>query len=247
MDITYVQLSVLAACAVLIGFSKTGVPTLGLFVAAIMATVFPARESVGLMLPILIVGDIIAIVYYRRAVVWKHLLTLMPWVLIGLVAGYLVLGRIDNDGLSTLIGSIVLALIVLHVFRERLETSLKFAFSKTRAWSGGLGVLAGFTTMIGNAAGSIMSIYLLAKRMDKTAFVGTGAFFFFSVNLIKVPFNVHLGLVNTESLLLNAWMIPAVVIGAFSGFKVLPLIPQKHFQVIVLVLATLGGLNLILF
>ncbi|AJY74807.1 sulfite exporter TauE/SafE family protein [Paenibacillus beijingensis] len=247
MDITPLQLAVTIICAVLIGFTKTGLPTLGIFVAAIMATIFPARESVGLVTPILITGDIIAILYYRKAVVWKHLLVLLPWVLAGIGAGYIVLGQIGNRSLSVLIGILVLLLIALHLVKDRLERALEFAFTKSRAFNGGLGILAGFTTMIGNAAGSIMSIYLFSKGMNKTAFVGTNAFFFFIVNVIKVPFTSHLGLITPQSLVLTAWMIPAVAAGAIAGFKLLPLIPQKYFQAIILILAALGGIHLILF
>ncbi|MFS0724574.1 sulfite exporter TauE/SafE family protein [Paenibacillus sp. 1P07SE] len=247
MDITPLQLGMLILCALMVGFTKTGVPTLGIFVAAIMASVFPARESVGLLTPILITGDIIAILYYRHAVVWKHLITLLPWVLAGLLAGYWVLGQISNDRLSLVIGSLVLLLIGLHLSKDKLEQSLRFAFTKSRSWGASLGILAGFTTMIGNAAGSIMSIYLLSKGMNKTSFIGTNAFFFFIVNVIKVPFTVHLGLIHAESLVWNAWMIPAVCVGAFIGFKVLPLIPQKLFQALILAFAALGGLYLIIF
>lgn len=247
MDITPLQLGMLILCALMVGFTKTGVPTLGIFVAAIMATVFPARESVGLLTPILITGDIIAILYYRHSVVWRHLWTLMPWVLAGLLVGYWVLGAISNEYLSLVIGSLVLLLIVLHLSKDRLEQSLRFAFSQSPPFHASLGVLAGFTTMIGNAAGSIMSIYLLSKGMNKTSFVGTNAFFFFIINVIKVPFTIHLGLINADSLVWNAWMIPAVGVGAFIGFKVLPLIPQKLFQALILAFAALGGLYLIIF
>lgn len=247
MDITFWQLVFTAVCAVLVGFSKTGIPTLGIFVAAVMATIFPARESVGLLTPMLITGDIIAILYYRKAVVWKHLIVLLPWVLAGIVAGFFVLDIISNESLSILIGALVLVLILLHVGKERVEQALKFSFAKSRTFNGTLGVLAGFTTMVGNAAGSIMSIYLLSKNMNKTLFVGTNAFFFFTVNVIKVPFTASLGLITPQSLTLNAWMIPAVGAGAFIGLKALPKIPQKHFQTIILVMAALGGLKLILF
>jgi len=245
MEISTLQLTVTIIAALLIGFSKTGVPTLGIFVAAMMASVFPASESVGILTPILITGDIIAIVYYRRAVVWKHLFVLIPWVLVGIGIGFIVLRQIDNRSLSLLIGTLVLLLIALHLSKERLENKLKYAFTKSVAFNGGLGVLAGFTTMIGNAAGSIMSIYLLAKGMNKTAFIGTNAFFFFFVNVIKVPFTSSLGLINTQTLTLNAWVIPAVLVGAIIGFKVLPRIPQKHFQSIIIAFATLGGIYLI--
>lgn len=247
MDFTVLQVAVTVICALLIGFSKTGVPTLGIFVAAIMANLFPARESVGILTPILITGDIIAILYYRKAVVWKYLLVLLPWVLAGIAAGFIVLGQIGNDALSVLLGSLVLLLIALYLCQGRLEKAMNISFSKSRTINGGLGVLAGFTTMIGNAAGSIMSIYLLSKGINKTAFVGTSAYFFFIVNVIKVPFTVYLGLITPQTLAFNAWMIPMVAIGAFIGFKVLPFIPQKLFQVSILSLAALGAVYLILF
>lgn len=247
MDYTTVQIIVTVLCAVMVGFTKTGLPTLGIFVASIMAATFPARESVGLLTPILITGDIVAILYYRKAVVWKHLFTLLPWVLAGIAVGFVVLDYISNGALSVLIGSLVLALIVVHLLRAKLESWLHISLGQSRLFAGTLGVLAGFTTMIGNAAGSIMSIYLLSKGMNKTNFVGTNAFFFFIVNVIKVPFTIYLGLIDTRSLTLNAWVIPAVLVGAAIGFKVLPLIPQKYFQAIILALAALGGLHLIFF
>lgn len=246
MELTTLQLTFTILAALLVGFSKTGVPTLGIFVAAMLASVFPASESVGLLTPILITGDIIAIIYYRRNVDWKALFFLLPWVLVGMAAGYFVLEYIDNRSLALLIGLLVLSLIALHVYRERLEKALDFAFSKSPAFNGVLGILAGFTTMVGNAAGSIMSIYLLSKGLNKTSFIGTTAFFFFIVNVIKVPFTAHLGLITADSLTVNAWVVPAVLIGAIVGFKVLPHIPQKLFQTIVLVCATLGGVYLVL-
>jgi len=247
MDYTQIQVIVTVACALLVGFTKTGLPTLGIFVAAVMATVFPARESVGLLTPMLIIGDIIAIVYYRKAVIWKHLLTLLPWVYVGLGIGFWVLERIDNRALSVLIGSLVLLLIAVHLGKGKLERALNISLAQSWMFNGTLGVLAGFTTMVGNAAGSIMSIYLLSKGMNKKTFVGTNAFFFFIINVSKVPFTAYLGLITARSLTLNAWMIPVVLAGAAIGFKVLPLIPQKYFQAIILALAAIGGLHLILF
>ncbi|MFC5401417.1 sulfite exporter TauE/SafE family protein [Cohnella soli] len=247
MHITSLQLWVTVISAIMVGFTKTGIPTLGIFVVALMAAVFPARESVGILTPMFITGDIIAIFYYRKAVVWKHLLVLLPWVLVGIGAGFGVLGKIGNEVLSVLIGTLVLLVILLHLFKNRLESTLNFSMAKSIAFNGGLGLLAGFTTMVGNAAGGIMSTYFLAKGINKTAFVGTTAFFFFIVNLVKVPFTAYLGLVTPQSLQLNAWMIPIVLAGAVIGYKVLPFIPQKQFQAIVLILAALGGLNLILF
>ena len=245
MDLTAFQLTLTIVAALLVGFSKTGVPTLGIFVAAMLASVFPASDSVGLLTPILITGDVIAIVYYRRAVEWKPLLALLPWVLVGMAGGYFVLEYMDNRSLGLLIGTLVLLLIGVHIGRERLERTFNVAFTKSSAFHALLGVLAGFTTMVGNAAGSIMSIYLLSKGMNKTSFIGTNAFFFFLVNVIKVPFTAHLGLITADSLTVNAWVVPAVAVGAYIGFRIVPHIPRKLFQSLILSLATLGGMYLI--
>lgn len=245
MDLTALQLTLTIVAALLVGFSKTGVPTLGIFVAAMLASVFPASDSVGLLTPILITGDVIAIVYYRRAVEWKPLFALLPWVLAGMAGGYFVLEYINNRSLGLLIGTLVLLLIGVHVGRERLERELNVAFTKSPAFHAMLGILAGFTTMVGNAAGSIMSIYLLSKGMNKTSFIGTNAFFFFLVNIIKVPFTAHLGLITADSLTINAWVVPAVAVGAYVGFKIVPYITQKLFQTLILSLAFIGGLYLI--
>lgn len=245
MDFTALQLTLTIIAALLVGFSKTGVPTLGIFVAAMLASVFPASDSVGLLTPILITGDVIAIIYYRRAVEWKPLLTLLPWVLIGMAGGYFVLDAINNRSLGLLIGTLVLLLIGVHIGRERLERTLNVAFTKSDAFHALLGILAGFTTMVGNAAGSIMSIYLLSKGMNKTSFIGTNAFFFFLVNVIKVPFTAHLGLITADSLTINAWVVPAVAVGAYAGSIIVPQIPQRWFATLILSLASLGGIYLI--
>lgn len=245
MEATAWQIAVLVFCSILIGFSKTGVPTAGIFVAAILAGVFPARESVGLLLPILIIGDIIAIIYYRKTVIWKYILILLPWVFVGLLAGFGVLWRISDASLSVLIGALVLALIALFLAQENIEKRFNFEAAKSRTVGGSLGFLAGFTTMVGNAAGSIMSIYLLSHGIKKKEFIGTNAYYFFIVNVVKVPFLIYLGLINTASAALNLWMIPAVALGAWIGFKVLPKIPQKLFQTIILIFAALGAVYLI--
>lgn len=247
MDLTTTQMIIAIIAAILIGFSKTGFPSLGIFVVAIMASIFPTKESVGIVLPMLIMGDLIAVAYYRRNVIWRHLLTLIPWVLIGIIAGFIVLKYIENDALSILIGALILVLTVLHLMKDRLEAKLQIRYTQSSYFYVTLGILAGFTTMIGNAAGAIMAIYLFSRGSQKNEFVGTNAWFFFIVNLIKVPFNVSIGLITTSTLLFNSWMIPAIVIGAWIGVKILPKIPQRHFQVIILSLAALGGLRLMLF
>lgn len=232
--------------ALIIGFSKTGMPAFGMFGVAVMALVFPAKASVGIMLPILLTGDVFAITYYRRKVIWKHLWGLLPWVAVGLAGGYLVLEWSGNRVLEILIGSIVLVMIVLHVIIKRLNVSLEEKINHSFWFTAGIGMMAGFTTMIGNAAGGIMTIYLLSKKLEKNEFIGTGAWFYFLVNLTKLPLYATLGMITWHTLSFNLMLVPVVIIGVFIGIWVLKRIPQKWFQWIILVLAAIGALRLLI-
>mgnify|MGYP001945824895 FL=1 len=209
--------------------------------------VFPAKESVGIVLPMLITGDLFAIIYYRRNVVWKHIITLLPWVFIGLIVGYFLLDVISDSQLKPIIGGLVLILIILQVSREKFGEKFNEKLPKSTWFTLFMGILAGFTTMIGNAAGSIMAIYLLVKGLPKRDFIGTGAWYFIIVNLIKVPFYIHLGLITVDSITLNLWLIPTILIGAFIGIALIKRIPQHIFQALILVFAACGAFGLIFF
>lgn len=219
---------------------------MGILVVTIFMMIFPARESVGILLPLLIVGDLFAVVYYRRHVVWKYLLSLMPWVLIGILFGYVVLEFISSEQLKPLIGILVLLLIILHISREKLGKRFVEYLPESKVFTYLMGILAGFTTMIGNAAGGVMAIYLLVKGLPKTEFVGTGAWFFLTVNVIKLPLYMSLGIMTGESLLFNAKLIIFIIIGALLGVKVIQWMPQKMFQTIVLLFAAIGAIRLII-
>src|SRR5690606_20548904 len=108
-----------------------------------------------------------------------------------------------------------------------------------------IGVLAGFTTLVANAAGPMMAVYFLAMRLPKMDFVGTGAVFFLIINLFKVPFMVNLGLINAASFTLNLWLAPAVIGGAWLGRKLLVRIDQRAFENIALALSAVAGLKLL--
>lgn len=220
-------------------------PSLGILVVTVLMFVFPAKDSVGILLPMLLAGDIFAVIFYRRNVVWKYLLSLVPWVLIGIIAGYFVLDLINSEQLKPIVGSIVLVMIILQIWRERLGEKFNRALPKSIWFTLFIGILGGFTTMVGNAAGGVMAIYLLVKGLPKSEFVGTGAWFFLFVNLIKVPFYIHLGLITTASITFNLWMIPAITAGALIGAKVLPFIPQKVFRVLILGFAAVGAIKLL--
>ncbi|QGH37021.1 TSUP family transporter [Gracilibacillus salitolerans] len=232
--------------ALLIGFAKAGVASMGILVVTIFMIIFPARDSVGILLPLLIVGDLFAVIYYRRNVVWRYLFSLVPWVLIGIGLGYLVLDVVTSEQLKPMIGILVLALILLHISREKLGERFVKLLPESKLFTFSMGILAGFTTMIGNAAGGVMAIYLLVKGLPKQEFVGTGAWFFLFVNVIKVPFYISLGIITVESITFNLWLIPAILIGALIGVRVIKIMPQKVFQILVLAFAALGAIRLLI-
>jgi uncharacterized membrane protein YfcA len=234
------------AAAVLIGFSKTGVPGAGLPAAAFMAEVFrheDTRLSVGAMVPLLVLGDLFAIAYYRRHVLWNRLLELLPFVGLGMIPAYVVLSRIESEPLRLLIGSTILVLLALHVGRKRLGLE---SLADRRWFAGIMGFLAGFGTVIGNAAGPAMSIYLVSKKFDKHEFLGTTAWLFLLVNVSKIPFFAQLDMITAETLWFDLWMAPILVVGALLGVFVHKRIPQDVFNTLVLLLAGAAGLRMVL-
>lgn len=246
-----------ALAAIIIGFSKTGVGGLSLLAVALFAQLFPGhtKQVSGLILPLLIVGDLVAVGSYRRHIQWKFLWKLFPWTALGVFSGWFAMGRIDDRQARILVGAIILAMVAMHLWRRR--TAKKTASSPSSAaapdpatehglwFAPTMGILAGFTTLIANAAGPLMAIYLLAMRLPKMEFVGTGAVFFMILNWFKVPFMVNLGLITTDSAQFNLILAPAVILGAFVGRAVLPRLNQRLFENLALTLSAISGAKML--
>ncbi len=240
------QWAIAVTGAVLVGVSKTGVSGLGMLFVVLFAQIMPARQATGIVLPLLCCGDIVAAIYYRKHARWPHVVKLFPWAALGVIAGYFALGRISDHQTRWLIGSIILVLIGLHLLRRARGPAAGVAAEAEHSWwfPPLLGVLAGFTTLVANAAGPLMVIYLLAMRLPKMEYVGTGAVFFLILNLFKVPFMVNLGLINSASFGLNLWLAPAVFFGAWLGRILLLKMNQRLFENVALGLSGLAGLRL---
>jgi uncharacterized membrane protein YfcA len=198
------------------------------------------------LLPMLIFADLFAAGYYRRHAQWSHIIRLMPWTLLGILTGFFAMDKISDSQLKPVIGVIVLTMLAIKTvndYRNRsqshIPTSMGLAFAMM------LGFFAGVTTMMANAAGPVMIIYLLAVGLPKTEFVGTSAWFFFLVNWIKVPFSAKLDLITAQSLKLDLTLFPFIIIGAVVGIVLLKHIPQKLFRIVVLVLAVAAAVKLL--
>ena len=228
-----------------IGFAKAGFGGFGLIAVLLMAQAFPSKESTGAVLPMLIMADFMAISVYRRHVSWGDLWRLVPSTFLGLIAGWLLMSRIPNELFTHFLGWLILTMMVL-VLWQRLDKRILAGIMHHPVLAAGSGFLAGATTMMANAGGPAMTFYLLAKRFDKMAFVGTCAWFFCITNLVKVPLSWNLGLISSSSLLTDLLALPAIVTGMVAGRLLLGKVSQTVFEWLAIVMATLSALKLIL-
>ena len=247
MEITATQGALLALGAFITGLSKTGIAGVSVLSVALFAVALPAKASTGALLPLLLCADLFGVAFYRKHAAWPHLLKLFPWVAVGIGAGYFALDLVSNAHVQRLIGGILVAMVALHVWHQRQDEALTARLPHALWFAAAMGLTAGFTTMVANAAGPVMVLYLLAVGLPKLAFIGTGAWFFLLVNAFKVPFSVHLGLITEDSLMMDALLILPMVPGALLGPLVVRHMNQKVFERLALVLAVLAALKLILF
>jgi len=236
---------IVGIAALVIGISKTGIPGLGILAIPLVAWVIPAKQSTGVILPMLIVGDIFAMMYYKRHAVWPHLIRLIPWAVTGIILGYLIMDHIVDRQLRPIIGLIVLVMLGVNYWRTHRYKGQEIPIPGQWWFAAVMGLLAGITTMLANAAGPIMAIYLLAMQLPKNEFLGTGAWYFLLLNCFKVPFSANLGLINPGSLTLNLVNLPLIVIGALSGVRLVKIIPEKTFNALIQVLAAVAAAKLL--
>ena len=241
------MLAAMAASAVLIGFSKTSFGGLAAISVALFALVIPAKESTATVLLLLILGDMIAISRYRR-VSWRLLLRLVPTVIPGLLLGAWFMDRVDDLAMRRTIGALLLVMVVIQVSQRFRRADEPSEAGRNPHWvaAGITGVAAGFTTMTANAAGPVMALYFLAARIDKKRFIGTNAWFFAIINLSKVPLAASLGLFTPRGLLLDALLVPFVLLGTLLGYRVIRRVSQRQFEGVTMTASALSAALLLL-
>lgn len=227
---------------ILVGFSKTGVPATFILVVPIMASIFPAKESIGVLLPMLIFPDLIAIWYYKRHADINEIFRLLPGCIVGMFLGFHFLSQVNSENLKPILGILVLTLLVLELLRYRID----FRWITKNSLSPVIfGILGGFGTTIGNAAGPVISIFLVSRGFSKYKFIATAAWFFLIVNIAKLPLFYKLNLITDKSLVFNLWMLPSIGIGIFLGVKLLPKISQNFFNQFVYVMSGIAAFKLL--
>lgn len=242
-NLSYGDVALLLLVALLIGMSKTGIHGTGMAAVPLLALIFGGKLSSGIMLPILCIADVFAVIYYHRHTRWAYLVKLFPWAAGGVIIGTYVGDSINDEVFRIIMGVIIMASLVIMVWQERskhknIPQGLWFAAL--------LGVLGGFTTMVGNLAGSVMALYLLTMRLPKNEYIGTAAWFFMILNWFKIPFHVFAWeTISLDSFLLDLTTIPAVALGAVLGVMVVKKIPELYYRWFIIVTTALASVLMI--
>ena len=243
--LTNIQWFAISVAALSIGMSKTGVQGIMLMIVPLMAMAFGAKESTGVILPMLCMADIIAVAYYKRIADWKVVAKLLPTAILGFFLAIGVDNMIPNGQFRQLMGWTLMFALIVMIWSE--------IFGKENRWmkkwwyAAIFGLLGGFTTMIGNAAGPVMSVYLLSMRKEKMEYIGINAWFFLVVNLLKVPLQAFVwDNITWDSLQLNLVMLPVIGIGSLIGIRIVKLLPEKIFRRFIQIVTILSVILMII-
>jgi uncharacterized membrane protein YfcA len=230
--------------AFIIGLSKAGLKGIDMMNVTIMAIVFGGKASTGIVLPLLCITDIMAVIYYNRHAQWKHFWKLIPWMVIGVLIGVFV-GKDLNEAIFKRIMAVIIILTIAIVVA--LEFRKNTAMPENKLFGAGMGLVSGFTTMLGNLAGAFSNIYFLAMRLPKNNFIGTAAWVFLVVNFFKLPFQVfYWKNITSSTLQTNLFLLPALIAGFWAGVKIVSGIKDDSYRKIVIVLTLVGAVFIFL-
>jgi uncharacterized membrane protein YfcA len=232
------------ASMLILGMAKAGIKGTGVIIVMLLALAFESRASTGILMPLLIVGDTFAVIYYNRHTQWVHLRKLLPWVLAGVLFGVWFGKDLNESQFKTWMAVLILSSTVLMIwgeFTKRLDVPKHGTFGAV------MGLLAGFSTMIGNLAGPFADLYFLAMRLPKNHFIGTAAWLFFIVNIFKLPFHIFVWQTITwDTLKIDLWLLPVVVIGLVLGVRLVSRLQELRYRKIVIALTAIGAILILL-
>ena len=225
---------------ILVGLSKAGIKGISIIIVTMLVFVFGGKASTGIVLPMLMTGDIMAVYYYNRHAQWKYLRQLLPWMMIGVIVGAFVGKDLPEDIFKRGMAFIILGSVIMMYWWDRRESK---AVPDQWWFAGSMGFMAGFTTMIGNLAGAFSNIFFLATRLPKNEFIGTAAWLFFIINIFKLPFHIFMwGTVTSESLMVNLRLVPAIVTGFMAGIYLVKLITDQQYRKFILLVTAIGAI-----
>lgn len=230
--------------AILLGIGKAGIKGLGVLIVLLMALVFGGKPSTGVLIPLMVVADIFAVIYYHRHTQWLYLKKLLPTMFLGVLIGVWIGKDISEELFKQVMAIFILGAVGIMIWMEKKKAA---DIPSHWAFSSGTGLLAGISSMIGNLAGSFSDIYFLAMRLPKNEFIGTAAWLFFIINVFKLPFHIFVWkTVNLETLGLNLLMVPGIIIGFYIGVTVLKRINNQLYRKLIFAATAIGALLILL-
>ena len=230
--------------AFIIGLSKAGLKGIDMMNVTIMAIVFGGKASTGVVLPLLCVADIMAVWYYNRHAQWPHFWKLLPWMVVGILVGVFIGKDIDESLFRKIMAIIIVLTVFIMLWLEIRKTPF---VPENIFFAAGLGLISGFTTMLGNLAGAFSNIYFLAMRMVKNDFIGTAAWLFLVINLFKLPFQVfYWKNINAASIKTDLVLLPALLLGFWTGIKLVAKIKDEGYRRVILLLTLAGAIVIFL-
>lgn len=244
MEITTTTWALALTAAFVLGISKAGIKGIAVIIVTLMALAFGARESTGILLPLLVAGDLFAVIYYNRHARWKYIIAFLPWMILGILIGTVIGKDLPESSFKISMSVIILSTVIIMYWWDRKKSE-----NVPTHWtfSGLIGTLAGITTMIGNLAGDFSNIYFLAMRLPKNEFIGTAAWLFFIVNLFKLPFHIFVWkTIDVETLLIDLKLVPGIILGLLMGVQLVKIIKDQFYRKMILILTAVGAF-LILF
>ncbi len=246
MDLSLSMWALAIACAIMIGMAKTGINALGTLVVPVMAFIFGGMPSSGLVLPMLVMADIFGVAYYHRNADWKTLLKVLPWAFLGILLGLITGKNISPEQFKHLIGILVIISLTVMIWLEIRKSRAGDTVPHKVWFAIPFGIMGGFSTMIGNAAGPIMGVYLLSMNFYKKTFIGTTAWFFFIVNVFKLPLQIwgwHN--ITLQTLGFNLMLLPAIALGAFAGIRIVQHMHESAYRWFIVAATFLSAIALL--
>lgn len=233
--------------ALLIGMSKAGLSGLGIAFVPLLALVFGAKESTGVVLPMLIAADIMAVSYYHRHAVWKHIYRVLPWAAAGIIVALIVGKYINNNQFRLILITIVWAMLGLTLINDLFIKKHETEVPDNLLFASLMGFVGGFSTMIGNSAGPVFTLYFLSMRLPKNEFVGTNAWLFLLLNAGKMPLQILVWKnITWNSFLTSMSAVPFIILGIYIGIKIVKLLPEKAYRYFVITATLLTSVLLFL-
>lgn len=243
--LTYTEIIIILCVALLTGMAKTGVHGAGMLSVPLLANVFGGQLSSGVMLPMLVLADVFGVWYYHRHASWHHLKILFPWAAVGIVAGTITGTYINDQIFKMMMAITILVSVIIMLWLERLGQPNKIPAHKSFAIT--TGIAGGFTSMVGNLAGSVMSVYLLSVRLPKNAFIGTTAWFFLVVNWFKVPFHVFgWHTISWNTVWFDLTLLPLIMLGALLGIIIVKALSETMYRWFIIIMTLVAAIGMVI-